>query len=77
MKTIEERLKTNKLLQCSICHEWGHCLQYLLLGYIQFVSELEIIDSLYRVDGHLHVLGFNVVPVDSSCITYKSLHLNE
>lgn len=76
---VEEYLKINTLLRSSICHEWGHCLQYLLLGYIQFVSELEVIDSLYRVDGHLQTTDINVVldKLDSSCVSYRSMHLSE
>lgn len=63
MKT-EEYLKINQLLRSTICHEWGHCLQYLLLGYIQFVSRIEIIDSSFRVDGHLTPLDV-VLPMKS------------
>ena len=76
---VEEYLKINTLLRSSICHEWGHCLQYLLLGYIQFVSELEVIDSLYRVDGHLQTTNINVVldKLDSSCVSFRTMHLSE
>lgn len=79
MITKEEYLKINTLLRSSICHEWGHCLQYLLLGYIQFVSELEVIDSLFRVDGHLKTIELNIVAEkpDMSCMSLRYMHLSE
>ena len=48
-------MKKDKLFKSTICHEWGHCLQYLLGGYIKFVKALEVIDSFDRVDGHTHL----------------------
>ena len=44
-----------KTLKGAICHEWGHCLMYLIKGYIKFVKGIEIIDSFERVDGHTHI----------------------
>lgn len=79
IKAIEEYLKINTLLRSSICHEWGHCIQYLLLGYIQFVSELEIIDSFSRVDGHLKTIEMNIVSekANLSCASFRTMHLSE
>ena len=48
-------MKKDKLLLRTICHEWGHCLQYLLGGYIKFVYGFEVESSLERVDGHTFV----------------------
>ncbi len=48
-------MKKDKLLLRTICHEWGHCLQYLFGGYIKFVYGLEVESSLERVDGHTFV----------------------
>ena len=43
-----------KTLKGAICHEWGHCLMYLIKGYIKFVKGIEIIDY-EEDDGYINI----------------------
>lgn len=72
-------MKKDKLLKRTICHEWGHCLQYLLGGYIKFVKGFEIVDSLERVDGHTFIeyaVPCDINTEDTTNVTMMFMYLD-
>ena len=73
-------MKKDKLLKSTICHEWGHCLQYLIEGYIKFVKGLEVVDSLERVDGHTFIeyaLPCDIITEDTTNVTMMFMYLDD
>lgn len=53
--------RTDKALSSTICHEWGHALvNFLLYGEKSGLESIEIIDTVYRVDGHTSFLAEDV-----------------
>lgn len=65
------KMTADKLIESTICHEWGHVLMYFLLtNGTEYLEGFEIVDSVSRVDGHTTSMPTYIVngtPIPKKC----------
>lgn len=63
-------MKIDKMLESTICHEWGHALIIFLLYGMDSLETIEIIDSPEKVDGHTTWSIFEDVSFENRIFIY-------